>query len=182
MVWCSHIAMCPSDHAREPAEPPEYTLWLMKRAWQNGHRALSEAVRIYDITPTQLGALNELVNDPGPSRRRAGTAADGHTTSGTTGHHRARATGIDRTQTRPEPSPNSPYFPHQPGTQRHRRLSVPRTGGGEPVPFAILDEEERSTLIDFLLRLAKQAPSHLDDADNHKDGFADSEESPVPES
>ncbi len=181
MVWCSHIAMCPSDHAREPAEPPEYTLWLMKRAWQNGHRALSEAVRIYDITPTQLGALNELVNDPGPSgaelARRLMVTPQAAQLAITALERRGL---IER-----RPDPNHRRIVRTFLTSQGRSVTdvcLSRGLEAENQYLAILDEEERSTLIDFLLRLAKQAPSHLDDADNHKDGFADSEESPAPES
>jgi DNA-binding MarR family transcriptional regulator len=48
-------------------EAPEHTLCLLTRAWHNGHRAVNEAVRSYGVTPTQLGAMNRLVQRPGLS-------------------------------------------------------------------------------------------------------------------
>src|SRR5215471_13433236 len=55
------------QQANKRHEAPERTLWLLKRAWHNGHRAVNEAVRPYGVTPTQLGALNRLVQEPGLS-------------------------------------------------------------------------------------------------------------------
>ncbi len=45
----------------------EHVVWLLKRAFHFGHRAVSDAVRPYGVTPTQLGALNRLVLEPGLS-------------------------------------------------------------------------------------------------------------------
>jgi DNA-binding MarR family transcriptional regulator len=177
MVWCSHIAMRPSDHAHEPAEPPEYTLWLMKRAWQNGHRALSDAVRIYDITPTQLGALNELVDDPGPSgaelARRLMVTPQAAQLAITALERRGL---IER-----RPDPNHRRIVRTFLTSEGRSVAnvcLSRGLQAENRYLAILDEDERSTLIEFLLRLAKQAPSHLNDIDTYGADLADSEEPP----
>jgi DNA-binding MarR family transcriptional regulator len=42
-------------------------LWLLKRAFHYGHRAVNEAVKSFGVTPTQLGALNRLNQEPGLS-------------------------------------------------------------------------------------------------------------------
>jgi DNA-binding MarR family transcriptional regulator len=56
-----------SARPRRAAEPPEYPLWLLKRAFHYGHRAVNESIRSFGVTPTQLGALNRLLQEPGLS-------------------------------------------------------------------------------------------------------------------
>jgi DNA-binding MarR family transcriptional regulator len=56
-----------STKPRRKVEPPEYPLWLLKRAFHYGHRAVNEAIRSFGVTPTQLGALNRLLDEPGLS-------------------------------------------------------------------------------------------------------------------
>jgi DNA-binding MarR family transcriptional regulator len=59
-------ASSPSQR-RGKSQPPEYPLWLLKRAFHYGHRAVNDAIRPYGVTPTQMGALNRLVQEPGLS-------------------------------------------------------------------------------------------------------------------
>jgi DNA-binding MarR family transcriptional regulator len=70
VVTSSSIARSPSPSPaskRPKAEAPEYPLWLLKRAFHHGHRAVNDAIRSYGVTPTQLGALNRLLQEPGLS-------------------------------------------------------------------------------------------------------------------
>jgi DNA-binding MarR family transcriptional regulator len=144
----------------------------MKRAWQNGHRALSEAVRVYDITPTQLGALSELVEEPGPSgaelARRLMVTPQAAQLAITALERRGL---IER-----RPDPNHRRIVRTFLTNEGRSVAdvcLARGLQAENQYLAILDEEERSTLIGFLLRLARQTPAHLDDSDGSVDDMAD---------
>jgi DNA-binding MarR family transcriptional regulator len=148
--------MRPRDPDREPSEPPEYTLWLMKRAWQNGHRALSEAVRIHNITPTQLGALSELVDAPGASgaelARRLMVTPQAAQLAITALERRGL---IERRR-----DPNHRRIVRTFLTSEGRTVAnvcLARGLEAENRYLAILDETERNTLVEFLLRLAKQA-------------------------
>ena len=139
----------------DPRVPPEYPLWLLKRAWQNGHRAISEAIRIYDITPTQVGALNHLLHEPGLSgaqlaRRLLVTPQAAQ----------LALTALDRRGLiERKPDPNHGRIVRTYLTAEGRRvtkLSMHRSLTAENQYLAVLDEEERSTLVGFLTRLANQ--------------------------
>jgi DNA-binding MarR family transcriptional regulator len=70
VVCCFAIARRPatkSAAAKRTPEEPEHALWLLKRAFHYGHRAVNEAVRPFGVTPTQMGALNRLRAEPGLS-------------------------------------------------------------------------------------------------------------------
>jgi DNA-binding MarR family transcriptional regulator len=168
--------MSPSDHAREPEEPPEYTLWLLKRAWQNGHKALSEAVRVYDITPTQLGALNELVEDSGPSGAELARRLMVTPQAAQLAIIALERRGL--IERRPDPNHRRivrTFLTHEGRTVTD--VCLARGLRAENEYLAILDEGERSTLVEFLLRLAKQAPTHFNHAnDRHRADLAASEE------
>lgn len=51
----------------EPYLPPDHAVWLLKRAFHNAYRAVNDAIRSQGVTPTQIGALNRLVAEPGLS-------------------------------------------------------------------------------------------------------------------
>lgn len=53
--------------AEVPDPQPEHALWLLKRAFHFGHRAVNDAISGEGVTPTQLGALNRLLSEPGLS-------------------------------------------------------------------------------------------------------------------
>src|SRR5579863_2073994 len=48
-------------------EEPVRAMWLFKRVFHQGHRAVNEAVGRYGVTATQMGALNRLIAEPGLS-------------------------------------------------------------------------------------------------------------------
>lgn len=70
MVGSGPIARLPAarreDHNGGQVEA-DHVLWLLKRAFHAGHREVNDAVRAYGVTPTQLGALNRLLQEPGLS-------------------------------------------------------------------------------------------------------------------
>jgi DNA-binding MarR family transcriptional regulator len=62
------IAPGPVTNSSPPkGDPSEHALWFLKGAFHGGHRAVKEAIRSYDVTPTQLGVLNRLLQEPGLS-------------------------------------------------------------------------------------------------------------------
>ena len=70
-MLCSwNIAPGPAVNSKKKSRKrnePEHAIWLLKRAFHYGHRAVNEAVRSYGVTPTQMGVLNRLVQEPGLS-------------------------------------------------------------------------------------------------------------------
>ena len=42
-------------------------MWLLKRAFHSGHRAVNDAIHSFGVTPTQIGVLNRLAQEPGLS-------------------------------------------------------------------------------------------------------------------
>jgi DNA-binding MarR family transcriptional regulator len=140
----------------DPPVPPEYPLWLLKRAWQNGHRAITEAIRIYDITPTQVGALNHLLHEPGLSgaqlaRRLLVTPQAAQ----------LALTALDRRgliERRPDPNHGRIVRTYlTPEGRRITKVSMNRSLKAENQYLSVLSEEERNLLVDFLTRLANQA-------------------------
>lgn len=57
----------PSMPERRAPDTSQHIMWLLKRAFHNGHRAVSEATHAFDVTPTQIGVLNRLDAEPGLS-------------------------------------------------------------------------------------------------------------------
>ena len=53
--------------AEIPDPQPEHAIWLLKRAFHSGHRAVNEAIRSFGVTPPQIGVLNRLAQEPGLS-------------------------------------------------------------------------------------------------------------------
>jgi DNA-binding MarR family transcriptional regulator len=150
--------MTSSPKAGKRYEPPEHAIWLLKRAWQNGHRTVNEAVRSYGVTSTQLGALNRLVLEPGLSgaqlaRRLLVTPQAAQLAL------RALEQGglVKRT-----PDPNHgrivrTYLTAEGG--RVARVCMTRSLEAEDQFLAALDAKDRSRLIDILGRLARPAPA-----------------------
>lgn len=148
-----------------PYRPPEHALWLLKRAFHNGHRAVNEAVRQYGVTPTQLGTLNRLLAEPGLSgadlaRRLLVTPQAAQL---------ALAALERRGLIERRPDPHHGRIVRTYLTKEGRRVagvSMSRSLQAEDDFLSVLDPAERKVLLDFLSRLAKQAPpdeAELDD-------------------
>jgi DNA-binding MarR family transcriptional regulator len=137
--------------------PPEHALWLLKRAFHNGHRAVNEAVRDYGVTPTQLGTLNRLVAEPGLSgadlaRRLLVTPQAAQL---------ALAALERRGLIERRPDPHHGRIVRTYLTKEGRRvagLSMERSLKAEDDFLSVFDEAERKTLLEFLTRLARQGP------------------------
>lgn len=52
---------------RPAPDTSTHIMWLLKRAFHNGHRAVSDALHAFNVTPTQIGVLNRLAQEPGLS-------------------------------------------------------------------------------------------------------------------
>lgn len=52
---------------RPTADSSAHIMWLLKRAFHCGHRAVSEAIHPFGVTPTQIGVLHRLAEEPGLS-------------------------------------------------------------------------------------------------------------------
>jgi DNA-binding MarR family transcriptional regulator len=52
---------------RLPLDTSDHILWLLKRAFHGGHRAVNDAIHSFGVTPTQIGVLNRLAQEPGLS-------------------------------------------------------------------------------------------------------------------
>jgi DNA-binding MarR family transcriptional regulator len=54
--------------AERPApDTAGHIMWLLKRAFHSGHRAVNDAIHSFGVTPTQIGVLNRLAQEPGLS-------------------------------------------------------------------------------------------------------------------
>ena len=156
MVCCFAIARRPaakSNGAQRAREEPEHPLWLLKRAFHYGHRAVNEALRPYGVTPTQMGALNRLRAEPGLSgaelaRRLLVTpqAAQLALTA------LEEAALVER---RPDANHGRIVRTYLTAEGRHvMDLCLERGYEAEDAFMAVLSAAERRTLIDLLQRLA----------------------------
>lgn len=58
------------DPTADDLAPPatsRHVMWLLKRAFHQGHRSVNDATRAFGVTPTQVGVLNRLSHEPGLS-------------------------------------------------------------------------------------------------------------------
>jgi DNA-binding MarR family transcriptional regulator len=161
----TRLVLCSSDIARRSAtstprrtaryHDDEHALWLLKRAFHFGHRAVNDAVRSYGVTPTQMGALNRLVQEPGLSgaemaRRLLVTPQAAQ----------LALTALEKNglvERRPDAKHGRivrTYLTDE--GQRVVDLCLERSFKAEDEFLSVLDAGERRTLIDLLSRLAKQ--------------------------
>lgn len=52
---------------RSAPDTSRHVMWLLKRAFHNGHRAVNDAIHSYGVTPPQIGVMNRLAHEPGLS-------------------------------------------------------------------------------------------------------------------
>jgi DNA-binding MarR family transcriptional regulator len=138
---------------RRKSTESDRVLWLLKRAFHTGHRAVSEAIRDYGVTPTQMGALNQVVMDPGLSgadlaRRLLMTPQAAQLALGAL----EEAALVER---RPDTAHRRIVraYPTSEGKQVVK-LYMERALDAENEFLAVLDPSERRTLVDLLTRLA----------------------------
>jgi DNA-binding MarR family transcriptional regulator len=156
VIACYGIALSPAQAHSNKAptrDVPEHALWLLKRVFHQGHRTVSEAVRPYGVTPTEMGALNRLVDEPGLSgaelARRMLVTPQAAQLSLTALEKRGL---VERT---PDATHGRIVRTHL--TEEGRRVwEVCRAISldAEDEFLAVLNAEERQTLIELLRRLA----------------------------
>ena len=158
MVCSTDIALTSalnSKKRRREQEQQEHALWLLKRAFHYGYRAVNEAVRPFGVTPTQLGAMNRLVQEPGLSgaelaRRLLVTPQAAQL---------ALAALEESGLVERRPDANHGRIVRSYLTDEGSRVieeCMVRSLKAEDVFLSVLDTEERKTLIDLLHRLATQ--------------------------
>ena len=138
-----------------PAGESQYPLWLLKRAFHFGHKAVNEAIRAFGVTPTQLGALNRLVQEPGLSgaelaRRLLVTPQAAQL---------ALAALEERGLVERRPDANHGRIVRTYLTDDGRRVvkqCMVRGLEAEDEFLAVLSPDERTVLVDLLTRLAKR--------------------------
>jgi len=132
-------------------------MWLLKRVFHQGYRAVGDAVRPHGITPTQMGALNRLVAEPGLSgaelaRRMMVTPQAAQ----------LAVVGLERRGlVERVPDAHHGRIVRTYLTDEGRRITaagMERAVEAEEEYLAVLDHDEQRTLIALLLRLAMQEP------------------------
>ena len=148
-------AAASSPRKKRKYEEREHVLWLLKRAFHYGHRAVNEAVRPHGVTPTQIGALNRLVQEPGLSgaelaRRLLVTPQAAQL---------ALASLEERGLVERRPDPHHGRIVRTYLTEQGQKvvaLCMDEALRAEGDFLAVLDPAERKQLIDLLTRLATQ--------------------------
>jgi DNA-binding MarR family transcriptional regulator len=144
-----------SSKTRRKTEPPEYPLWLLKRAFHYGHRSVNDAIRSFGVTPTQMGALNRLVQEPGLSgaelaRRLLVTPQAAQLAIAALEERGLVERRADANHGRIVRT----YLTHE-GRQVVRDCMVPALQAEDEF-LSVLTPDEVETLVDLLGRLAKQ--------------------------
>lgn len=138
-------------------------MWLLKRAFHNGHRVVSEAIRDYGVTPTQIGVLNRLCEEPGLSgaelaRRLLVTPQAAQ----------LAVTALERLGlVERRHDPNHGRIVHAFLTDEGKRIvgkCVDRALDAEQEFLSVLDPGEVDDLVRVLSRLAGQGPPDPSDA------------------
>jgi DNA-binding MarR family transcriptional regulator len=158
VIWFRGIALSPAPARTKKARTrnePEHALWLLKRVFHQGHRTVSDAVRPYGVTPTEMGALNRLVDEPGLSgaelARRMLVTPQAAQLSLTALEKRGL---VERT-----PDANHGRIVRAHLTDEGRRvwgMCMATSIEAENEFLAVLDPGERQTLIELLQRLASR--------------------------
>jgi DNA-binding MarR family transcriptional regulator len=132
-------------------------MWLFKRVFHQGYRTVNDAIRPYGVTPTQLGALNRLIAEPGLSgaelARRLLVTPQAAQLAVVALEKRGFVERI--------PDANHGRIVRTYLTKEGRRLTATcmvHALEAEDAFLAVLDAAERRALIGLLMRLAMQAP------------------------
>lgn len=130
-------------------------MWLLKRVFHYGHKAVNDAIRGYGVTPTQMGALNRLVEEPGLSgaelARRLLVTPQAAQLALTALEHRGL---VER-----RPDDHHGRIVRTYLTAEGRRvvgLCMKQGIEAEERFLSVLDPDEQRTLVELLMRLAKQ--------------------------
>jgi len=144
-----------STKPRRKVEPPEYPLWLLKRAFHFGHRAVNEAIRSFGVTPTQMGALNRLLQEPGLSGAELARRLLVTPQAAQLAIAALEERGLVERRADANHGRIVRTFLTDDGRQVVADCMVPALQAEDEF-LSVLTAEERDTLVDLLSRLAKQ--------------------------
>ncbi len=160
MVSFRRIATIPATASSKKVRARDesvHAMWLFKRVFHQGYRAVNDAIRPDGVTPTQIGALNRLVAEPGLSgaqlARRLLVTPQAAQLAVVALEKRGLVERI--------PDANHGRIVRTYLTEEGRRLtaiSMVHALEAEEAFLAVLDADERRTLIGLLMRLAMQEP------------------------
>ena len=139
-----------------------HVMWLLKRAFHTGHRAVNESIRAFGVTPTQIGVMNRLAHEPGLSgaelARRLLVTPQAAQLAVTALEQRGL---VER---RPDPKHGRIVRTHltREGRRVYRRC-IDRSLQAEGEFLSVLKPDEISILEELLHRLAVHGPSEQAD-------------------
>ncbi len=137
-------------------------MWLLKRAFHNAHRAVNEALRPYGITPTQMGALRRLIQEPGLSGAELARRLLVTPQAAQLALSSLEKQGLVQRL----PDPRHGRIVRTTVTREGRRIiraCTSKAYEAEDSFLSVLDESERKALINQLQRLAQPAGEAGDD-------------------
>ena len=154
----STIPATASSKSERAPEEPVHAMWLFKRVFHQGYRAVNDAIRPHGVTATQLGAMNRLIAEPGLSgaqlARRLLVTPQAAQLAVVALERRGLVERI--------PDANHGRIVRTYLTKEGRRLTaicMVHAVEAEEALLAALDADERRALIGLLMRLAMQEPS-----------------------
>lgn len=143
----------------------DHVLWLLKRAFHYGRRAVDEAIRAHGVTTAQIGLMNRLIDEPGLSgaelARRLLITPQAAQLALTTLERRGL---VER-----KPDPNHGRIIRTFLTEEGRRVTdvcLADAVKGEEKLLEVFDAEERRMFRILLLRLMDEVPEDDDEGDD----------------
>jgi DNA-binding MarR family transcriptional regulator len=132
-------------------------MWLFKRVFHQGYRAVQDALRPYGVTPTQMGALNRLMAEPGLSGAELARRLFVTPQAAQLAVVALEQSGLVRRI----PDANHGRIVRTYLTDEGRRLTaicMAHALEAEEAFLSVLDAPERRTLMSLLMRLAMEDP------------------------
>lgn len=146
------------DGANEVYIPGDHAVWLLKRAFHSAYKAVNDAIREYNVTPTQIGALNRLIREPGMSGAELARRLLVTPQAAQLALSALEARGfVEKT-----PDPNHGRIVRATVTKEGRRViraCMKKALVAEEELLSVLNEDERRLFNEFLFRLASNSKS-----------------------
>lgn len=133
-----------------------HIMWLLKRAFHSGHRAVNDAIHSFGVTPTQIGVLRRLAQEPGLSGAELARRL-----MVTPQASQLALTGLEErglVERRPDPDHGRIVRAYltKDGRRTYKRC-IDLSIEAEMEFLSVLSDEEISVLSDLLDRLARRA-------------------------
>lgn len=138
-----------------PRDSSNHVMWLLKRAFHHGHRAVNEAIRAYGITPTQIGVLNRLAQEPGLSGAEMARRLLVTPQAAQLALAALEERGLVERSADPKHGRIVRTFLTKEGRRVYKQ-GIDRSFRAEEEFLSVLEPGEIQTLVGFLTRLAKQ--------------------------